>query len=44
VGQSRLIAALPFSRLDDGTLDAQGVVSRKKQLLPAVLGAVSQAM
>ncbi len=28
---------LPFPRLSDGTLDARGVVSRKKQLLPAVL-------
>lgn len=29
---------LPYPPLDDGTLEAQGVVSRKKQLLPAVLG------
>lgn len=28
---------LPFVRLEDGTLDAPGVVSRKKQLLPEVL-------
>ena len=44
VGQERLIAALPYRRLDDGTLDAPGVVSRKKQLLPAVLAALSEAM
>ncbi len=44
VGQARLVAALPYPRLDDGTLDARGVVSRKKQLLPAVLAALSQAM
>jgi manganese-dependent inorganic pyrophosphatase len=44
VGQERLIAALPYRRLDDGTLDAHGVVSRKKQLLPAVLAALSEAM
>jgi manganese-dependent inorganic pyrophosphatase len=31
---------LPYPRLPDGTLDAQGIVSRKKQLLPAVLGAL----
>lgn len=29
---------LPYPPLGDGTRDAQGVVSRKKQLLPAVLG------
>jgi len=29
---------LPYPPLNDGTRDAQGVVSRKKQLLPAVLG------
>ena len=28
---------LPYKRLADGTLDASGVVSRKKQLLPVVL-------
>jgi manganese-dependent inorganic pyrophosphatase len=44
VGQQRVIAALPYARLDDETLDAPEVVSRKKQLLPAVLDAVAQAM
>jgi manganese-dependent inorganic pyrophosphatase len=29
---------LPYPPLTDGTRDAQGVVSRKKQLLPAILG------
>ncbi len=29
---------LPYPKLPDGTRDAAGVVSRKKQLLPAVLG------
>jgi manganese-dependent inorganic pyrophosphatase len=46
-GTSRLIVSskappvlsdLPYPPLPDGTRDAQGVVSRKKQLLPAVLG------
>ncbi len=46
-GSSRLILSdhpplilneLPFPPLQDGTRDAPGVVSRKKQLLPAVLG------
>jgi len=46
-GTSRLVVSsnappvlddLPYPPLADGTRDAQGVVSRKKQLLPAVLG------
>jgi len=46
-GTSRLLVSsnappvlddLPYPPLSDGTRDAQGVVSRKKQLLPAVLG------
>ena len=46
-GTSRLITSskappvlddLPYPPLADGTRDAQGVVSRKKQLLPVVLG------
>jgi len=46
-GSSRLIVSsnpppilndLPYPPLSDGTRDAPGVVSRKKQLLPAVLG------
>ncbi len=32
---------LPYGRLDDGTRDAKNIVSRKKQLLPTVLGALS---
>jgi manganese-dependent inorganic pyrophosphatase len=31
---------LPYPHLPDGTLDAQGIVSRKKQLLPVLLGAL----
>jgi inorganic pyrophosphatase/exopolyphosphatase len=41
-GQPRLASALPFPHLNDGTMDAPGVVSRKKQLLPTVLAALSQ--
>ncbi|MFN8398663.1 MAG: DHH family phosphoesterase [Anaerolineales bacterium] len=33
-----ILADLPYPPLADGTRDAPGVVSRKKQLLPAVLG------
>jgi manganese-dependent inorganic pyrophosphatase len=49
-GGSRLVLAgaqagrlddLPYARLPDGTLDASDLVSRKKQLLPAILGLVS---
>lgn len=34
------LEVLPYPHLPDGTLDAQGVVSRKKQLLPVILGAL----
>lgn len=34
------LEVLPYPRLQDGTRNAQGVVSRKKQLLPVVLGAL----
>jgi manganese-dependent inorganic pyrophosphatase len=43
-GQSRVIATLPYARLDDDTLDAPGIMSRKKQLLPTVLAVLSQSM
>jgi manganese-dependent inorganic pyrophosphatase len=33
-----ILGDLPYPPLPDGTRDAKGVVSRKKQLLPAVLG------
>lgn len=36
--QSRVLDELPYQRLPDGTLNAPDVVSRKKQLLPAILG------
>jgi manganese-dependent inorganic pyrophosphatase len=37
-GQTERLNDLPYTRLPDGTLDAPDVVSRKKQLLPAMLG------
>lgn len=45
-GDSRLITAgtwrdrLPFARIEAGILDAPQIVSRKKQLLPLILGAL----
>ncbi|MBI5953385.1 MAG: DHH family phosphoesterase [Chloroflexi bacterium] len=36
--QPSVLDDLPYPPLPDGTRDARGVVSRKKQLLPAVLG------
>jgi manganese-dependent inorganic pyrophosphatase len=33
-----ILEDLPYAPMPDGTRDAVGVVSRKKQLLPAVLG------
>jgi manganese-dependent inorganic pyrophosphatase len=33
-----VLSELPYPRLLDGTRKAEGVVSRKKQLLPVVLG------
>ncbi len=36
------LEVLPYPRIQDGTLDAEGVVSRKKQLLPIVLGALEE--
>ncbi len=44
VGQQRIIATLPYKRLDDDTLDAPGMMSRKKQLLPVVLAGLAQVM
>jgi manganese-dependent inorganic pyrophosphatase len=37
-GQAERLNDLPYTRLPDGTLDAPDLVSRKKQLLPAILG------
>jgi manganese-dependent inorganic pyrophosphatase len=37
-GHSQRLLDLPYTLLPDGTLDAPELVSRKKQLLPAVLG------
>ncbi len=37
-GNQALLKDLPYTPLTDHTLDATGIVSRKKQLLPVVLG------
>lgn len=43
VGEPQIIAGLPYPRLTDGTFDAPGMVSRKKQLLPVVLDVLAKA-
>lgn len=42
-GETRLVSALPFSRLGDGEFDLHDMVSRKKQLVPALLNALESA-
>jgi manganese-dependent inorganic pyrophosphatase len=39
-GATAHLDGLPYSRLDDGTFDLPGVVSRKKQLVPVILNAL----
>jgi manganese-dependent inorganic pyrophosphatase len=39
-GETRRLDDLPYPRRPDGGFDAPGVVSRKKQLLPTILGAL----
>ncbi len=41
-GAPMVLEELPYKRLTDGTLDARGVVSRKKQLLPVVLALLEE--
>lgn len=43
VGEESLLEAFDFVRLDAALFDAPGVVSRKKQLFPAVCRAISKA-
>jgi manganese-dependent inorganic pyrophosphatase len=40
--QPPILEDLPYPPLQDSTLDAAGVVSRKKQLLPVVLGLLEE--
>ncbi len=42
-GNPRMIAALPYERVDDRLYRAPGVVSRKKQIFPAVCHAIRRA-
>ncbi|MBB5352269.1 manganese-dependent inorganic pyrophosphatase [Haloferula luteola] len=42
-GNERMIGSLPFERVDATLYDAPGVVSRKKQIFPAVCQAVQSA-
>lgn len=43
VGPENIIASLPFNRIDDTLYIAPGVVSRKRQIFPAVCGAIEQS-
>ena len=43
IGQEAILAKMPFERLDPALFDAPGVVSRKKQLFPAVSDALRHA-
>ena len=43
VGDSRIIDSLPFVRQSEHVLDAEGVVSRKKQIFPSLCAAIQDA-
>ncbi len=43
VGEQRIIDALPFEVRPDGSIRAEGVVSRKKQIFPAVCDAIHKS-
>lgn len=43
VGPENIIAALPFSGIDDTLYSAPGVVSRKRQIFPAICDAIEHA-
>jgi manganese-dependent inorganic pyrophosphatase len=42
-GEERLVSALPFSRITDGEFDIGDIVSRKKQLAPALYSILESA-
>ena len=41
-GEPALLAGLPFSRVDASEFDLGGIVSRKKQLVPALQSALEE--
>ena len=43
IGDDSIVSHLPFSRQDESLFDAPGVVSRKRQLFPAVSEAIQHA-
>ena len=43
IGQELILSKMPFERIDETLFDAPGVVSRKKQLFPAVCDALHHA-
>lgn len=43
IGRDAIIAKLPFERIDDSLFHAPGVVSRKRQIFPAVCEAIQRS-
>jgi manganese-dependent inorganic pyrophosphatase len=43
VGPEKVIASLPFKRIDDTLYEAPGVVSRKRQIFPAICDAIERS-
>jgi len=41
-GEPSILAALPFARIDESEFDLASIVSRKKQLIPALQGAIEE--
>ena len=41
-GEPNILAGLPFARIDESEFDLGSIVSRKKQLIPALQGAVEE--
>ncbi len=41
-GEPNILAGLPFARIDESEFDLAGTVSRKKQLVPALQGAIEE--
>jgi manganese-dependent inorganic pyrophosphatase len=44
IGQESVLVKLPFERRDESLFHAPGVVSRKRQIFPAVCEAINQQL